>query len=36
LLHHAIYATYVDCRDLGLEQEANALVAHVNPSSPRG
>jgi hypothetical protein len=36
LLHHAIYATYVDCRDLGLEQEANALVARVNPSLPRG
>ena len=36
LLHHAIYATYVDCRNLGLEQEAHALVAGMNPASSRG
>jgi hypothetical protein len=30
LLHHAIYATYVDCRDLGLEQPASALVARIH------
>jgi hypothetical protein len=36
LLHHAIYATFVDCRNLGLEQEAHTLVARVNPTSPRG
>jgi hypothetical protein len=29
LLHHAIYATYMDCRDLGLEHEANALITRV-------
>jgi hypothetical protein len=27
LVHHAIYSTYVDCRDLGLRQPADALVA---------
>jgi hypothetical protein len=30
LLHHATYATYVDCRDLGLDQPANALVARIH------
>jgi len=29
LLRHAIYATYVDCRELGLDQPAQALMARL-------
>jgi hypothetical protein len=36
LLHHAIYSTYVDCRELGLGPEATAIVGPLQPRSVVG